>query len=265
MKNVWRSILGCVAAIPGLAAAQYQSYGVSFSNPVTAQMNTDVNSGLGSRLIYRMILKKHGYTDATLKDMSTEEMNRRIETGDYGEPKQVQAAIVPTSPASRFRSTGTRIFMNDFLAALTPKKEYQEALREVFDAGFKAFEADAKKEGMENDLAAAMAYFIGSAYLVAKEGQAPDDGGLVLIARAIQIQYNNEQFRKIKDADKQKFYELMVSLGTYLVATYRTALDTKDDELKNTITTAAKSTLKGYLKIDPDKLRITPRGLEVVK
>ncbi len=69
---------------PGWALAQYHSYGYTFSNPVTAQCNTNFWSSMNSRLIYRMMLKKHGYTDAQLSAMSRQQMYDLIQSGDTG-------------------------------------------------------------------------------------------------------------------------------------------------------------------------------------
>jgi hypothetical protein len=265
------------------ANAQYTSYGSSFSNPVTAQCNTNFWSGMGSRGIYRMILKKHGYTDAQLTVMKTEQMYNLIQSGDYsnkagnpasqGEPAakpQGQPAAKahippPENPPSRFKPTAGRLFLPDMVKSLTQDAEQQKALLEVFEAGMKGYESEAKKSGLTNDVAGSMAFFIGCAYLVYRDGEEPNEDGLELLARALQYKFNTDEFRKIAKEDKQKFYELMIALGTYLVASRQTAVNTKDAAFGATIKEAAAGALKGFLKMDPARFKITANGVETVK
>src|SRR5512141_2294716 len=119
------SLIAVGAPFP--ASAQYQSYGINFSNPVTAQMNTNVNTGIGSRLIYKMILKKHGLTEAQLHAMRTEEMNDRIQSGDYGPktedgrkptPQAIAQTVVPSQPASRFKPAGKRLLLPEMVKSM---------------------------------------------------------------------------------------------------------------------------------------------------
>ena len=252
------------------ANAQYNSYGYSFSNPVTAQLNTNYMTGMNSRLIYRMILKKHGYTDVQLTAMKTEQMYDLIQRGDYGDksakpsPRGVAQTTVPDRPASRFKPTAKRLLLPDMVKSMTDKADYQTALLEVFETGIREFEKEASKHDLVNDVAGATAYFIGCAYSVCRDGEEPSTDGLVLLARALQLQFNTDEFRRIPDGDKQKFYELMAALGTYLVASRQTAEEQKDAEFRATIKKAAADALKGYLKMDPAKFKITANGVEIV-
>jgi hypothetical protein len=256
---------------PGWALAQYKSYGYTFSNPVTAQCNTNFWSGMNSRLIYRMILKKHGYTDAQLTAMSTQQMYDLIQSGDKGEkagkpqPQEQARTAAPENPASRFKPTAKRLLLPEMVKSLTENPAYQGALLEVFEAGLQAYEKEAKKLGLANDLAGSIAFFIGCAYTVYRDGDEPNETGLEMLARALQQQFNTPAFRGIPDRDKQKFHELTIALATYLLATRQTAVETKDAPLAATLKAAAAEALKGFLKMDPARFQITANGVELAK
>ncbi len=256
---------------PGWALAQYKSYGYTFSNPVTAQCNTNFWSGMNSRLIYRMILKKHGYTDAQLSAMRTEQMYDLIQSGDKGrraeksQPQEQARAAAPENPASRFEPTAKRLLLPNIVKSLTEDRAYQGALLEVFEAGFQAYEKEARMLGLSNDLAGSIAFFIGCAYTVYRDGNEPNATGLEMLARALQQQFNTPDFRRIPDSDKQKFHELMITLATYLLAARQTAVETKDAPLAATLRAAAAEALKGFLKIDPARFQITANGVELAR
>lgn len=253
-----------IGALVTAADAQYAgAYGVKFDNAVTAQCDTALWSSMNSRLIYRMILKKHGFTDATLAPMSTQEMYNRIENSDWDVKEKAPEAALPQTPATRFQATGGRVFLPEFVKSLTQDAEQQKALGEVFENGFVEYEKVAKKHGFTNDLAGSMSFLIGCAYTVFRDGEEPSETGLVRLAQALQISLNTPEFRKIPDAEKQKFHELLVGLGVYLVAARQTAVDTRDEEMAKALKDGAEGALKGFLKLDPSKLKITDAGLEI--
>ncbi len=258
-----RLVAVAVALAATAAPAQYtNSYGYSFNNPVSATANAMFWDRMNSRLIYRMMLKKRGYTDAQLGQMSTDQM---LEVLGGAKQAAVESKKLPAPPASRFKPSSKRLLVPSLVTAMTRDPEHQKALREIFAAGFQAYEAEAAKEGLSNDLAGAMAFFLGVAWMVSHDGQPPDDDGVTLVARQLQQTFDTPEMRKVADADKQQFYELLVGLGTWLLATWQTAEQAGDASLKATAKDAAAAVIKGYLKLEPSQVRIGPAGLELVK
>jgi len=86
---------------------------------------------------------------------------------------------------------------------------------------------------------------------------------LEIIGRALQQNLDTPEFRKIADADKQKFYELMIGLGTYLGAAFQQALAEKERGYVGQLKEVAADVLRGFLKLNPDAVRITAQGLEI--
>ncbi|MBL8920106.1 MAG: hypothetical protein JNJ54_14670 [Myxococcaceae bacterium] len=258
-----RFTLVVVALAAVTASAQYtNSYGYSFNNPISASVNSMFWDRMNSRLVYRVMLKKRGYTDAQLGQMTTAQMLEVL----GGSKQAVEASkALPAPTASRFKPAKKRLLVPSLAAAMTKDPEQQAALKTLFEAGLTAYETEAAKEGLANDLAGAMTFFIGIGWMVSHDGQEPDEDGVTLLARQLQQALETPELKKVPDADKQQFYELMVSLGTWLLATWQQAEETKDAQLRATAKEAARAIITGYLKVEPSQVRIGPAGLEFVK
>jgi hypothetical protein len=251
-------VLAAALLGPALAAQYTNSYGYTFNNPVSATANSMFWDKMNSRLIYRMMLKKKGYTNEQLNQMSTEQMLALL-GGTSAAPEAKKA--IPGAP-TKFRMSGQFVLLPELVKSLTGNVEYQKALLEVFAQGIQAYEKEAAPDGFDHDVAGAMTFFIVSAYYVYRGGEEPNGDGTIFIGRAIQQNLDNPEFRLISDLDKQKFYEFMIGMGTYLIVAYKQAVG--DDDLKTAgqLKSASADVLKAYLKLDPLTVRITANGLE---
>ncbi|MBM3298076.1 MAG: hypothetical protein FJY83_10830, partial [Candidatus Aminicenantes bacterium] len=206
----------------GPARGQYtNSYGYSFNNPVSAACNQIIWDRMNARLVYRSMLKKRGYTDAQLGQMSTDQM-RSLLGGQSA--AQAEAQKSSATAATKFKPSGKRLLLPAMAGSMAAAPEHQQALLEIFEEGVEAYEAEAKRSGFSNDVAGAMMFFIGASYFVYHDAREPDENGLEAIGRALQQNMDTEDVRQISNADKQQFYELMVGLGTYLGVAYQQAV-----------------------------------------
>lgn len=249
---------------PVLAAtesrAQYtSSTGYTFNNPVSAMANTMLWNSMNARLLYKSMLKKRGYTDAQIDKMSTEQMKAILGAeASVSEAKKTP----PGGGASKFTMAKNYLLLPDLAANLSSDPKVRKALLDVLIQGVQAFERDAAPDGFDHDVAGAMTFFISAAYFIYREGEEPDDTGSTIIGRAIQQSLDTPEFAKVSNADKQKFYEFMVGMGTYLILTYKQAVEEKNAEAAGQLRSIAADTLKSYLKLDPAGIRITANGLE---
>jgi hypothetical protein len=264
-------------AASGAAFAQYtNSYGYSFDNPVTSTANQYFWDGLNRRLLLRMMLKKRGYTDAQLGAMSTAQMRAIIEGTPAPQAGAATAAAPAAAPAAvikparhagatRFQPAPRRLLVGTIVASLVNDAAQQQALVELFDGAIRTYEDEGRKYGFDNDIAGAMSFFIGCAYMVSHEGQEPDETGLQLLGTGLREQMSTAEVAAISAADKQKFYELMLVLGTFLLASHQQAVQDGDTATLASLQTAAGDALKGFLKLDPASFRITRNGLELIR
>jgi len=261
-----------LAAVP--AYAQYggysytNSYGYTFNNPVSATANAIFWNNMNQRMMYRVLLARRGYTEAQIDQMSSGEMEALLKGGTKNPPAKASTPEAPAAPklqlgASRFKPAKKRLLVGPIAKALTKDKAQQKALMELFELGLGAYEKEAKSVGLDHDVAGAMAFFIGVAYMIHHDGAEPDENGLELFAKALQAQLATKEMARMSSADKQKFYELMIVLGTYLAAGYQQAQNDGDTQTASTLKQAAGEALKGFLHIEPDKLVFTANGVEI--
>jgi hypothetical protein len=254
--------LGTMIALSSPATAQYtSSYGYTFNNPISASCNTMFWNKMNARMLYRTMLKKKGYTDAQLNPMSTEKMLALL----GGDPGAAEARKSAPGAATKFTMAGRYLLVSELAKGLVEDRETQKALQEVFVQGIREYEKQAAPSGFSRDVAGAITFFLGTAYFVYRGGEDPDEKGLDRIGWAIQAAWDTPEFKAISNSDKQKFYELMISLGTYLAVAYQQAVTGGNAVAAEQLKGAAAEILKGYLKLDPKTVRITANGLEIVK
>ena len=256
---------GFCLLVLGLAASaggQYHSaYGYSYSNPLSASVSTSLWHSVNSRLIWVHALKRKGYTSSQLDGLSLDQLKQAYESGKVAGTKP---AARPTPgpakpPATRFMPNGRRILMPTIVNALTTDKAHRTVLKSLFMQGFREYEAAVKPQGLDNDIAGAVAFFAGAAFKL-QDGVAPPEAGLDRLAKATQIALDTDRVRGISNAEKQKFYEFFVTMGTYLLSSDGALTEEADQETRAGLRDAAAGVLKKFLKIDPAKLRLTDSG-----
>ena len=256
------ALLALLLLLAAPARSQYRSsYGYTFNNPVSAFCNDLMWNDINARQTYKALLKKKGYTDARIEGMSTKRM---IEILGREAGAAAKTAAGRTAPgASLFKPAGKRLLFPVLAQSLASDAEGRKALLEVFEAGMKGYEEGAAENGFVNDLAGAMAYFVGVGYFVIHDGEVPDEKGLDEVGFALRRSMDTPRVRAIADSEKQRFYELMIGLGTYFAAAYRQSVEGGDAKSAALIKDAANEGLKGFLGLDPASIRITRAGLEI--
>ncbi|MCX6560295.1 MAG: hypothetical protein NTZ26_07250 [Candidatus Aminicenantes bacterium] len=263
--SIARRFLIPLLLLAALAPARGQyanSYGYTFNNPVSASCNQMFWDKMNARQTYKALLKKKGYSDAQLERLSTETMEALL-AGKEGKAAETPAMAAPA--ATRFKPARSRLLLPALAGSLGTTAEQKKALTEVFEAGLEGYEKEAASSGLINDVAGAIAYFIGVGYYVIHDGDEPDGDGLEAIGRTLQHTLDTPPFRSIADPDKQKFYELMIGLGTYFAVAYRQAAEGGDAKAAAVIKDAASESLKGFLNLEPSTIRITREGMEIVR
>lgn len=247
------------APAPAAPGGQYtSSHGYSFNNPVSAFCNDLTWNTMNARLTYKALLKRKGYSDSQIEAMSTKRMIEIL----GAEAESGPAPSPAVAAASRFKPSGTRLYLSELARSLASDAEGRRALLQVFEAGLKAYEEGAAESGFVNDLAGAMAYFIGVSYYLIR-GEEPDEKGLDEVGLALRRSMDTPRVKAISDPEKQRFYELMIGLGTYLAAVYGQAARDGDEKATEAVRKAAGESLRGFLGLDPASIRITRAGLEI--
>jgi len=238
------------------------SYGFRFNNPISASLNQMMWDRINQQMLLKSMLRKKGFTDAQLNGMSSDQLLASL---GGGKQAAEESKKVPAPAASRFKPSVKRLLTPALAASLTKEPEQQKVLLQIFEAGLTAYATEAGKEGLGNDLAGAVAFFLGAAMMVSHDGVAPDDDGLTLVARQLQQVFDTPEMKKAPDADKQKFFELLVGMGSWILASWQVAVETNDEPLKAQLEEAAAGVIKGFLKLEPSQVQITAAGLQISK
>ena len=237
-------------------------FGVGFKNPLSAYVASFSWQDTNAASAIRAPLKAMGYTDAQLATMSTDEMisavRRDVGPGSAGVVAPAAPPAVPPGPAvltfapgvsttktqvakgelaglvfpatsaSKFVPTKKRLATKPLVAALSTDPSTQKTLDEIIEVGLKEYDKEAAVEGLLNDVAGSMAFFIGTCELVSNDGKEPDADGLALLARVLQQHLENPKVKRVSSADKQKMHEFLVGFGSIVLTTYFVSVETND-------------------------------------
>lgn len=271
MINIRRWILvGSVAAaaaiiLPAAASAQFTSnYGYTFNNPISASLNTMMWDSMNTRQLYKIGLRRRGFTDAQMNNMTTEELKAAYlrvgaskSSARAGSSSSTPTrAAAPSNPATRFRSSGKLVLVPQVVASLSSDQAQQRVLTAMFADAIKVYEAEAKAARMDNDVAGALAFFASVAFYL--QDGSENEKGTEALANAIRESLDTSEYRSIPDIDKQRFYEFMLTMGTFLFASAKDA----DAETMTTLKDVSADVCSKFLGgLDPRKHRLTDDGI----
>ncbi|MBL8067000.1 MAG: hypothetical protein JNM28_00975 [Armatimonadetes bacterium] len=122
-----------------------------------------------------------------------------------------------------FKSTGNRIYIDEYLKIYDDSKELKEAIKQVIEEGIKGYEDEAKNQKMENDGAAAYAVAALTVYSLTQKGEM-EIGDEAILATTGQIRYALKSV-KATDREKQEFYEWSLSVCFSTVGIYAALAD----------------------------------------
>lgn len=248
------------------------SYGNSFNNPTSALVNQFMWDDINKKSIYKPVLRKKGYTEQQLDNMSAYQMEQIIlgKGGSAPAGDGRTAAPPPSQPAPQYVAGATvflptqgRLVVTPLLDQLVPDKTMRTAVGQAAYAAFTGWEALAKKSGLSNDVAGATAFLVSASYQV-YTGRQVSDAGMINAANALRVQMSTPQMAQIASVDKQKFYEMMITIGTVLVMFNQQAVNARDAAAQAAVRQQAGEVLRGFLKLDPDSFTLTDQGFAPV-
>ncbi|MCU0700252.1 MAG: hypothetical protein MUC96_27405 [Myxococcaceae bacterium] len=243
--NVFRAVLWSLALVAAPASAQYSGF-TNLSIP-------SMNSFIATQQLSAQVR------------MSQRALDRVTHAADSTPAGAAQPAPAPAKAptATTFRQSGKRLLVQRFSASLSDDPGEVKQMNEAFTAGFKAFEAEAKRLGRPNSVAMAFAYLVGVCVMVDSDHEAPEAALLTLQAKVDAAFGESPEFRKLTDVEKQKLYETMVLMATLPLAGYMVAKEHHDDELLQQYRAIAATALEVTLGVRPDRLYFTENSLEL--
>lgn len=246
--------------------------GRTFNNPLSSSLDTMILHSMQSRMSSRMMmastLRKKGYTTAQLNAMTNEQMLAAIGgkkgTGKPGAASPTKKPAVAPLLATKFKPVPKRLVLDAFVDGLGKTAEEKTGYRTLFTGILKAYETEAKKLKLENDVAAAMAFNVATNYSLYHPGVTISDAGSNALVAQFRGVLDNDNLRKASNTDKQKLYEVFLLLAAYSLTINQIAGGQSDPQVKKAAQMLAGEGLRYLLKTDPAKVKITNNGLESV-
>ena len=137
-------------------------------------------------------------------------------------------------PAVQFKSTGTRLTLQEYLDAVDASAQDKVELKELILKIFKDYESAAAQKGLQNDWALAYVSCIGLNNLIyyghKEKPILPFEQNVGLRDVVAENATDNGLFKNIPDAQKQQQYELLIILGALTYHYYEKAC--KEDDVK---------------------------------
>jgi hypothetical protein len=141
-------------------------------------------------------------------------------------------------PAVQFKSTGTRLTLQEYLDSLHVSAADKEEFKQLILKIFKDYEAAAKQKGLPNDWALAYVSFVGintHVYRGITEGLLiPFEQNVGLRDVVAEQATDNGLFKNVTDRQKQELYEVMVMVSGLVYHFYEKAIkENNEEEIKN--------------------------------
>ena len=149
-------------------------------------------------------------------------------------------------PAVQFKSTGTRLTLQEYLDAVQISAEDKAELKELILKIFKDYETEATAKGYPNDWALAYVSFVGLNshiyYGKTENPIIPFEQNVGLRDVVAEHATDNGIFNNVTDQEKQELYELMILLGGLTYHFYEKAVKENNvEEIKNCKLSAAQN------------------------
>jgi hypothetical protein len=114
-----------------------------------------------------------------------------------------------------------------------------------------------------NDLGGALAAFVAGNYAAYRDEPFPDQLFKPLVRQMQEMLQSSGTLDKTGAAEKQELYENLAILGTFMLMTREGLQKRPDAKTAANMKLAARGYLQQALKLDPDHIRLTDRGLVV--
>jgi hypothetical protein len=158
-------------------------------------------------------------------------------TNDSSQPVIEEVPAYRKYPAVQFKSTGTRLTLQEYLDKVQVSPEGKAELKDLVLGIFKKYEAEAAAKGYPNDWALAFVSYIGlNTHIyngLREKPMIPFEQNVGL--RDLVAEYATDKgiFNNVTDRDKQELYELYVMTGGLTYHFYEKALrENNAEELK---------------------------------
>src|SRR5215471_7683966 len=162
----------------------------------------------------------------------------------------------------RFQSTGTYLKTKELADQMSTDPAQRETCLKIMNGMLDAFGQKTQQLGLQNDVAAALAFFFGENIRIYRGApELPDQqyvGLRNMIASALTA---GDGFAQATDRQKQEMYEILVAATGFTQFAYEQAIQVNRSDVAKTYQQVAGSNLQSLTKVSPDSINLTSDGL----
>lgn len=211
-----------IIMIVAFSQRSFSQYGNFYSSPgYTNLINTLVDNYIWKSSMEKYTKEYKGGSSSTRPDS----------------PRKSVPEVVPEYrryPAVQFKSTGTRLTLQEYLDAIQVSAEEKATYKEVILKTFKEYEAEAALKGLANDWALAYVSFVGINTHIyngrTEKMLIPFEQNVGLRDVVAEQATDKGTFNNVTDQQKQELYELMIILSGLTYHFYEKAVKEKNEE-----------------------------------
>jgi hypothetical protein len=170
----------------------------------------------------------------------------------------------PTS-ATIFVSDSRSNYLNELANQLGSNPVEREQLQLLFATTKEAFENEVAAKGRSKDIAAAFTFFIATSVTVYRNDPEPSDAAIDKLWEGMSSALvEMPEVTNLTNAEKQQMYDMLIGFSGFLLAGYAEGQTADGQETQKVFRQLAGLLIQTVLKTDPDKLRFTNNGLDIV-
>ena len=256
MSNIMstKSILIAVILLSAApTGAQWRGpMGLQYNNPFSSLAATmAMNKAREQDLARRLGVKNPSDGSASVSGVTPARQAAQVPVSKPIDQRQMRYKPDPT--ASKLRS------LADGLGNSTAERDQYFQIMQAVVTGF---DQKARQAGYENDLALALAYFIGENLRIYHgQPEAPDEQFIDLRNTIAQTLSDGDAFKNVSDAQKQEVYETLVAYTGLTQFGYESSLKSGQEEMAAGYRKLAGQNILTLTKISPDTVSFGHGGL----
>jgi hypothetical protein len=148
--------------------------------------------------------------------------------------------------------------------SFSTNKNEQDAFLLIFKSMKTAYDAEAAKEGRENNVAMALTFFIVTTSVVYHDSPEPSEETIEKVYQSLSnSMIENGNLSNFSDLDKQAMSDRLVYISGFVLFGYTLGKQTNDKATLDAYRTLAGVCLQSLMKIDPEKIKFNKNGLSV--
>lgn len=230
------------------------SMGTGWNNAMSASASTMV----WNSIFYKTTGASKGSTRTPTAATNTSQAVPRTTS----QPAQPVKAANPN--AVKFRPTGAYVKTRDLANSLTNSPVEREQYQKLMNAALDAYCHQAQKLGFPNDIAAALAYFLGENIRIYRGAAEMSDQQYITLRNTIaDAVISSGAVSNLTDRQKQEMYETLVAYTGITQYGYEEALKAGNQEITAGYQKVAGQSLQTVTKLSPDSMNFTENGLTV--